>query len=103
MASSDTMEVRAVGSDALLLTRLPTETRRMLVRPPNGATMRVNSKLSCADRMAALAVLAAAAAARWGGARRVAWPLRLLGQPPQQHAGSARADPEDHLLQSAVG
>src|SRR5258708_28553483 len=50
MGSSETMEVRAVGSDVPPLTRLPTETRRMLTRPPNGATMRVNSKLSCADR-----------------------------------------------------
>src|SRR5258706_16279400 len=80
MGSSETMEVRAVGSDALPLTRLPKETRRMLTRPPNGATMRVNSKLSCADRMAASAV----------------WT-------PQQHAGSVRADPEAHRLQTAPG
>src|SRR6267154_2615448 len=64
MGSSETMEVRAAGSDVPPVTRLPTETRRMLTRPPNGATMRVNSKLSCADRMAVSAVSRAAAAAR---------------------------------------
>ncbi len=56
------MEVRAVGLDAPL-TKLPMETRRMLRRPLNGATMRVNSKSSCAAWMAASAVLTAATAA----------------------------------------
>src|SRR5258707_7812709 len=36
MGSSETMEVRAVGSDAPPLTRLPTETRRMLTRAAKG-------------------------------------------------------------------
>src|SRR6202011_2659309 len=47
------------------LIRLPIETCRRLTRPLKGATMWINSILSCAAWMAASAALTAAAAARW--------------------------------------
>ena len=63
MGSSETMVVRSVVlPPSPPVTRLPTLTRWLLMRPESAAVMRVNSTLSCAERIEALADSTAAPA-----------------------------------------